>query len=276
MTDAHNDTALSVAHDRGVVTVTLNRPRQLNALNAHLMDGLRGTWRTLAADRSVRCVIVTGAGRAFCAGADMELLASDRADAATSWEEELSFLPGDQLEVPVIAAVNGPCVGAGLHFVADADIALAARSAIFSDPHVSVGQVSALEPLILLSQVRTDVVRRMVLLGRAEVLDGERALAAGLVSELVDDDALAARARALAGAICAGSPAAIAASRRVMRAQQHQAHGELLTLGWSAIQAHWAHPDAHEGPAAFSARRDPRWTTLGLRPERRQRSGPRT
>lgn len=247
--------------DGAVACVVLNRPERLNALTATMMDELRETWRELAADDTVRCVVVTGAGRGFCAGADVELLASDRADAGTTAADELSFLPGGRLDMPVIVAVNGPCAGGGLHFVADADIALAARSATFSDPHVSVGHVSGLEPLTLVLRMRPDVLRRMVLLGRAGRLDAHEAHAAGLVSEVVDDDSLAARAHEFARAVCEGSPAAVAASRRVLREFEAELLAGALERGWDAVRAHWGHPDAIEGPAAFAARRAPVWAT---------------
>jgi enoyl-CoA hydratase/carnithine racemase len=250
---------LIVERDGPVALVSLNRPDRLNALSASLLDALRETWRELAGDGSLRCVIVTGRGRGFCAGADLELLAGERTDMHEDVHEELAFLPGAALPVPVIAAVNGPCAGAGLHFVADADIAIASRSATFSDPHVSVGQVSALEPLTLALRMRPDVLRRMVLLGVAGRLDAEAALAAELISEVVDDDSLLTRAQALAAAVAEGSPAAVAASRAILRALEAKLIGDSLQAGWDALRAHRAHPDALEGPAARIERRAPRW-----------------
>jgi enoyl-CoA hydratase/carnithine racemase len=250
---------LLVEHAGPIVRVVLNRPRRLNALSQSLMDELRQTWADLAADPALRCVIVTGAGRGFCAGADMALLAADRSSAPADVHDELSFLPGDTLDVPVIVAVNGVCAGGGLHFVADADIVIAGHRATFSDPHVTAGQVSALEPLSLALRARPDIVRRLVLLGPAGALDADAALSAGLVSEVVPDGELGARARELASGVCAGSPAAIAASRRLLRRFERRLVDASLQEGWEAIRAHWAHPDAAEGPAAFVERRPPRW-----------------
>lgn len=250
---------LLVARRGEAVWVTLNRPHRLNALTASLMAQLRALWRELATDTDVRCVVITGAGRGFCSGADIELLASDRSDAAVDVAEELSFLPGRHLDVPVIALVNGACSGGGLHFVADADIAIAARSARFSDPHVTVGAVSALEPASLLLRMRGDVLRRMVLLGAAGSIDAAEAHAAGLVSEVVDDSELVTRAEELVAAICAGSPTAVAISRRLLREAEHDLIDRVLARGWAAIRAHWHHPDAAEGPAAWKARRTPTW-----------------
>ena len=117
-------------HPAGVV---LDRPERLNALSAALMDELTASWVDLARREDLRCVVLTGNGRAFCAGADTGLLASDRAPRGAGLDGELSFVPGRVLEVPVVVAVNGVCAGGGLHFVADADIVIAATSASFVD-----------------------------------------------------------------------------------------------------------------------------------------------
>jgi enoyl-CoA hydratase/carnithine racemase len=242
--------------DEGVLVVTLDRPEALNALDVELMAELGELWSSLPA--GVRCIVLTGAGKGFCAGADMSLLESDRADAAATVADELAFLPGDRVEVPVIAAVNGVCAGGGLHFVADADIVIAAERASFVDPHVSVGQVTALEPLTLRLQMRPDVLTRMALLGRHEKLSAERALAAGLVSEVVADDDLLSHARGLAGQIAGNSPRAVSRSRAVI---ERELIGEQrLEAGWAEIREHWDHPDSKEGPAAFVERRSPHWS----------------
>lgn len=242
-----------------VLEVTLNRPHARNALDVATMSALKRLWHDVEALQGVRCVIVTGAGPGFCAGADMELLDSDRPDAGGTVEEELAFLPGDAVEAPVIAAVNGVCAGGGLHFVADADIVIAAEGATFLDPHVSVGQVSALEPLSLLLSMRRDRLYRMVLLGSHERLSAAEAHDAGLVSELLPADRLMPRARELASLIARNSPAAVRASRRVLRGFERALLHEHLEAGWQEIRAHWQHPDASEGPRAFTARREPRW-----------------
>jgi enoyl-CoA hydratase/carnithine racemase len=221
------------------------------------MAELRELWGTLPA--GVRCIVVSGAGKGFCAGADMSLLESDRSDAAITVADELAFLPGDRVEVPVIAAINGVCAGGGLHFVADADIVIAGERASFTDPHVSVGQVTALEPLTLRLQMRPDVLARMALLGRHERLSAVRALEAGLVSEVVEDDALLPRAHELATQIAGNSPAATARSRKVLREFERGLIGERLEAGWDEIRSHWSHPDSKEGPTAFIQRREPRW-----------------
>lgn len=250
---------LSARREDGTLVVTLNRPQALNALDADLMAALRELWTDTNVLVGIRCIVVTGAGEGFCSGADISLLETDRGDAAEAVEDELAFLPGPRVEVPVICAVNGVCAGAGLHFVADADIAIAAAGASFLDPHVSVGQVTALEPLTLRLRMRPDILARMALIGRREKLDAVAAQAAGLVSEVVEAEALMTRALELAGWIGENSPAAVRRSRRVLHDLETRLLDDALEAGWGEIREHWIHPDSKEGPKAFSDRRPPRW-----------------
>jgi enoyl-CoA hydratase/carnithine racemase len=250
---------LTVSHDDGILWVALNRPDQLNAFDYTMTAELTELWRRMADDADLRVVIITGTGRAFCTGADLGDLAGPRRPRGEGVDGELSFLPGPHLEVPVIVAVNGVCAGGGLHFIADADIAIAGESASFLDPHVSVGQVSALEPISLAARVPLPVLLRLALLGRSERLGAQAALAAGLVTEVVPDGDLRERARALATAIVANSPAAVARTRQVIRDFEQALVHDAMEDGWVRVQSHWSHPDATEGPVAFGERRPPLW-----------------
>jgi enoyl-CoA hydratase/carnithine racemase len=258
---ANPEGPLRVVRHEHILEVTLNRPERRNALDDALMAELRALWVDTARMGGVRCIVLTGADPGFCAGADMSLLSRDRSDAPLDVREELRFLPGAQVECPVIAAINGVCAGGGLHFVADSDIVLAADNATFLDPHVSVGQVSALEPLGLWLKASPAAIARMALIGSSERLSAEAALAAGLVSEVVPAAALRDRAIEIAELISRNSPAAVAATRRAIRSAEESFLAGPLQSGWDAIRAHWHHPDAHEGPQAFSEKREPRWQT---------------
>lgn len=264
----HNDpyfpsTVLQVEVTDGVALVTLNRPESANALDSTLMTDLAALWHAIAADRSVRCIVLTGAGRHFCAGADISLLAESRTDVGKDADAELAFLPGKVVDVPIIVAVNGTCAGGGLHFVTDADIVVAAQTARFIDPHVSVGQVSGIEPVELMSVMRRDRAVRMALLGQHEILDAETALHSGLVSEVLEPEALLPHALELARKVCSGSPAAIRHTLRVIRAFTADATRSYRDLGWELVQRHWSHPDSKEGPAAFQQKRTPEWVDEG-------------
>jgi enoyl-CoA hydratase/carnithine racemase len=253
------DQLVTSEHPDGVVLVRLNRPDRLNALSAGLMNELTATWSALARRPDLRCVVLTGTGRAFCAGADAGLLAGSRAPRGADLDDELSFVPGRLLDVPVVVAVNGVCAGGGLHFVADADVVIASASATFLDPHVSVGQVSGIEPASLALRLPLGIALRMALLGSAERLPAQRAYDLGLVSELTSEEDLTGRALAIAAAIAAASPAAVQATRRSARRLAAQLTEPAMREGWAAVQRHWDHPDAAEGPRAFAQRRAPAW-----------------
>ncbi len=250
---------VTVERDEHVLTVTLNRPDRRNAFDDPMRVEMANLWTQVRADRSVRCVVVTGAGKGFCAGADMDGLDGVRSPLGDDIDDELAFLPGRRLEVPVVVAVNGVCAGGGLHYVADADIVIASDAAWFTDPHVGVGQVSGIEPPSLALRAPLGALARMVLLGRHERWDAQQALALGVVSEVVPADQLLARAHELASWIAEASPEAIRQSRAVYRRFEDDTVGEAMADGWAAVMRHWEHPDADEGPRAFLERRDPEW-----------------
>src|SRR5262249_14384636 len=126
---------IGVERPGGVLTVTPYRPDRRNAVGRAMQRELAALWDEVRDDVAVRCIIVTGAGDVFCAGADHADLAVMIGPSASG---RIEFCPAATVSVPVIVAVNGLCVGAGLRFVADADIVLAVESAWFSDPHVSL------------------------------------------------------------------------------------------------------------------------------------------
>lgn len=246
--------------DNAVAVVTLNRPDVANALDNDLMAALSDLWTQSAACRALRCIVLTGEGKAFCSGADASMLSEERTVLGDTAAAEMRFVAGTKVGVPIIVLVNGVCAGGGLHFVADADICLASTAAWFTDPHVSVGQVSALEPLLLRLRMRPDALTRMALLGRAERLDAKQAEQAGLVSEVVEPMQLLERGLELAAAICQTSPEAVRLTRQVMRTFEDRLLETHLDLGWELIRRHRDHPDATEGPLSFLERRPARWT----------------
>jgi enoyl-CoA hydratase/carnithine racemase len=166
----------------------------------------------------------------------------------------------------VIAAVNGVCAGGGLHFVADADIVMAARGATFVDPHVSIGQVTAFEPIGLLRKSPMEPVVRMALTGRHERLSAERAYQLGILSQVVDPpEQLRHEAQALAEKIARNSPAAMAATKRALWGALETGLTEACQAGAAELVGLWGHPDQTEGPAAFAEKRAARWLDAGTR-----------
>ncbi|GAB3462783.1 enoyl-CoA hydratase/isomerase family protein [Actinophytocola sediminis] len=244
--------------------LVLNRPEALNAMNARMRDELADAWRALDDDPAVRVIVQTGAGRAFQTGADLREVAAEgmrryQDDLATF---DLHFTAWQQkVATPVIAAVNGVCAGGGLHFVADADIVLAASDAEFLDPHVSVGQVSAIEVIGLARKIPFGAVMRMALVGAHERMTATRAYELGLVSEVVDPPArLRAAAQELAEKIARNSPSAMAATKKSLHAALELGLTDACRIGSRHLLDHWNHPDHTEGPQAFIQKRPPQWT----------------
>lgn len=242
-----------------------NRPQVRNAMNNAMRDELRLAWTELAGDPEVRVIVNTGRGQSFQTGADVTELATDgmgmeryRASVEawdmgfTSWQLGV--------DKPVIAAVNGICAGGGLHFVADADIVLAASDAAFTDPHVSVGQVTAIETVALMRKMPAEAVLRMALVGRHERMSAARALELGLVSEVIDPpERLPEAAQELAEKIARNSPAAVRATKRALWGALERGLTEACRAGAAEMTGMWGHPDQTEGPAAFAEKREPRW-----------------
>jgi enoyl-CoA hydratase/carnithine racemase len=202
----------------GVMTVTLNRPKVLNAFNDEMLAEFSNLWSQVRSDDAVRAVVLAAAGdRAFSTGVDVtERLDGDSPflDKMHPWAENED--PGRQLsprrnEVwkPVIAAVHGMCAGGAFYWIADCDIVICSREATFFDPHVTYGLVAALEPIALRFRMSFSDVMRMALLGLHERMTAERALAVGLVTEIVERPSLLARAQELAAAIAGQPPAAV-------------------------------------------------------------------
>ncbi|MFM8871314.1 MAG: enoyl-CoA hydratase/isomerase family protein, partial [Actinomycetota bacterium] len=148
-----------------------NRPEALNAMNARMRDEFADAWLELDNDPEVKVIVHTGNGRAFQTGVDVNELATDGQgmeryrDSVQSFD--LHFTAWHQrVWKPVIAAVNGICAGGGFHWVADSDIVIAASDAQFFDPHVSVGQVVAIEAIGLLRKIPAEAVMRMAFVGK--------------------------------------------------------------------------------------------------------------
>ena len=160
-------------------------------MNNQMRDEFAVAWTELDADPDVRVIVHTGEGRAFQTGVDVAEIASDGIGMERyrrSVEEfDMHFTAWHQgVAKPVITAVNGICAGGAFHWVADADICIAASDAQFFDPHVSVGQVVSLEAIGLIRKMPAEAVMRMALVGRYERMPAARAYELGMISEVVD------------------------------------------------------------------------------------------
>ena len=253
--------SLTVEREGAILILTLNRPDRLNALFRPMQHALEYQFRAAEKDGSIRAIVITGEGRAFCSGADVGGL---KQAAETTSDPAQVIVPKFTnrqagIFVPTIVAVNGVCAGAGLHFVADGDIVIASDKASFVDTHVNVGQVTALEPIGLSRRTDMGTVLRMVLLGKFERLSAQQALEARLVSEVVAADTLRQRAIEIAQLVALGSPAAVRESLRAIWDSYEMPLSKAYEHGFDILIRHRAHPDAVEGPAAFLEKREPKW-----------------
>lgn len=242
-----------------------NRPERRNAMNNLMRDELRRAWTELADDPKVRVIVNGGLGEHFQTGADVVEIATDGQGferyrkSVIDWDMGFTswFL---QIDKPVIAAVNGICAGGGLHFVADADLVIAASDARFTDPHVTVGQVTSIEMIGLMRKMPAEAVLRLALVGRGEYLSAARAYELGLVGEVVDPpENLHDAAQALAEKIARNSPAAVRATKRALWQAMEHGLTEACRAGAKEMVNLWGHPDQVEGPAAFAEKREPNW-----------------
>jgi enoyl-CoA hydratase len=242
-----------------------NRPEQLNAMNAEMRDEFADAWLELDADPSVRVIVHTGEGRAFQTGVDVSEIASDGVgmqryhDSVVNWD--LHFTAWHQkVWKPVITAVNGICAGGGFHWVADADIVIAASDAQFFDPHVSVGQVVAIEAIGLLRKMPVEAVMRMAFVGKYERLSAQRAYELGMISQIVDPpERLREEAQVLAEKVARNSPAAMRATKQALWGALEMGLTDACRAGAQHLVSMWGHPDQEEGPRAFAEKRDPDW-----------------
>ncbi|HEY7136359.1 MAG TPA: enoyl-CoA hydratase/isomerase family protein [Acidimicrobiia bacterium] len=254
-----------------------NRPEQLNAMSSKMRDEFAVAWEVLDADPDVRVIVHTGEGRAFQTGVDVAEIASDGVGMQryrqsvedfdfhfTSWHQHVWK--------PVITAVNGICAGGAFHWVADADIVIAASDAQFFDPHVSIGQVVAVEAIGLLRKMPVEAVMRMAFVGRYERMSAQRAYELGMISQVVDPpDRLRDEAQALAETIARNSPAAMAATKRALWGALEMGLSDACRAGGKELVSMWGHPDQEEGPRAFAEKREPRWQQLKSEADRGDR-----
>jgi enoyl-CoA hydratase/carnithine racemase len=213
---------LRIEHDGPVGWLVFNRPEAGNAMNAAMMSELEDAWRGLDDDSDVRVIVNTGTGDAFQTGLDVTQLSRDpqalREQSRRTKAFELRLTAWHNgVTKPVIAAVNGVCAGGGLHFVADADIVIAASSASFLDPHVSVGQASVYETIALAKKSPMEAILRMAFTGVHERMTAARAYQLGICSQVVDPpDRLRAEAQQLAEGIARRPPELLAATKRAL------------------------------------------------------------
>lgn len=244
-----------------LLTLTLNRPQVLNALHPEAHCELSDAFDRYAADPELRVCIVTGAGgRAFCVGTDLKALAAtgDHAKPPTGFA---GITHRFDLWKPLIAAVNGHCLGGGMEILAACDIGVASSSAKFGLPEPRVGLAALGGGLLqrLPRQISTKDAMALVLTGSA--IGAKEAKRIGLVNEVVAPERVMSRARQYAEDILACAPLAVQASKQIMLQSLAVAKlADAMHENYPAAVRMLQSDDAIEGPAAFAAKRAPRWT----------------
>ena len=206
--------------DDGIVVVRLDRPEAMNAIDPETRTKLRETWQRIAADDEIRVAILTGAGdRAFCAGVDLKKTlppAESFASEAFGVQGAPSLIEGLDMDVPVIAAVNGVALGGGFELVLACDIAIASDNARFGLTEVKIGSLPGAGGTQRLPRAisRSDA---MLMLLTGDIVDAEEALRSGIVSRVYSQDVLMDEAMAIARRIAANAPLSVRAVKRLVR-----------------------------------------------------------
>jgi len=242
-----------------VATITYNRPDTLNAINAEMRQGLNDAFSRFRDDEEAWVAIVTGTGRAFCAGGDMRSGGSTGEFGGSFWEKPTvnSFESGWEIYKPVIAAVNGYCLGYGLTMITWCDFVIASERAEFGFPEVSLGVPTIVGAIRLPQKVNWQYAMEMLLTG--ERIGADRAKEIGLAGWVVPHERLMDEARALAGRLVAAAPLAARATKEVAVRSRSLPPVEAIRFGETMRLVAMATEDAKEGLRAAQEGRPPRW-----------------
>jgi enoyl-CoA hydratase/carnithine racemase len=253
--------------DQGIATITLNLPDMRNPISdLDLIEALLSTLAAMEDDANVRCAILTGAGSAFSAGGNLKAMRPDSGglNASLPARTRRNYKSGIQrlplafaaLEVPVIAAVNGPAIGAGLDLTCMCDLRIASESAKFAESFVKLGIIPGDGGAWLLQRiVGFSKAAELTLTG--ETIDAAEALRIGLVSKVVPDADLMAEARAMAARIACNPPFAVRMAKRLIWDAQSMSIGQVLEMSAAMQSVAHATKDNAEAVNAFLEKRKP-------------------
>lgn len=250
--------------DDGIATITLNRPRERNAINPEMCDAVYAAVQQAESDAAVRVSILTGSGAVFCAGADLKAFAAGEGPDIAGHRGGFGGFVRVARSKPVIAAVNGHALAGGLELVLAADLAVASTHARFGVPEVTVGLIAGGGGAIRLPiDLPSKIGLRMLLTGKP--ITAAEALTHGLVNELAEPEGVLAAAGRLAREICAAAPGAVAATLHVARtAMSLRDDANAWCVSDDTLQEIFTTADAAEGIDAFTHKRPPRWNVHSL------------
>ena len=246
---------IRVEREGAVVTLTIDHP-PVNAVNGDVVNGLAEGLAAAEADETCRALVITGSGpKFFSAGADITGFGAGADAIGKATNLTLLF---EASRLPVIAAVNGIAFGGGCELTLACDVRLASRSARFGQPELKLGIIPGWGGTQRLPRL-IGAARATELLLSGDPIDAERALAIGLVAEVVEPDELAAAAQRWGQLLASRAPLALAATKRAMRAGAQLPIAEALEAERSEFVALFSSEDAQEGIAAFMQKRPPEW-----------------
>ena len=251
--------SVDLSVEGAVATIVLNRPEKLNALTVEMRESLCEMFVRLRFDDAVRALVVTGAGRAFCSGADVGRMAGQGEDLRAGRERMQrgahTFIRAlHAIEKPVIAAVRGPAVGIGWSLALACDLVVAAKSARFSQIFRRIGLAPDGGAIWFLTR-RIGMAKAKELVFSARFVEADEALALGLVNQVVEDDELEAKAAALAADLAAAPTFALGLAKKLFHAAVGPSLDEYLEIE-SLVQPQLHHTEDHaEGVAAFREKR---------------------
>ncbi len=242
----------------GVATITLNRPANRNALSQEMVASILASLRAAVADSSARVIVFTGTGTVFCAGADLKERLSANANSEGPPEFVHIFEEIQASPKPVVAKLNGSALAGGLGLACSCDIVIAPDTAMFGFTEVRIGVAPAIISVVCLPRLRHADAAELFLTG--ERIDAAEALRVGLINRCVPIDQVEAMTNELVGRLLLGGPAAIAATKKLLREvrsipTQTEAFAVMATLSGQLF----ASTEAAEGMAAFAQKRKPSW-----------------
>ena len=247
--------------DGHVVTITYDRPHKLNAIDGAMRRAINAAFDRFRADEQAWVAIVTGAGRAFCAGADLRSETGNPAGdfPGTFWERPTvnSLESGWEIFKPIVAAVNGPAVGYGVTLLTWCDFVIASQRATFSFPEVRLGVPTIVGALRLPQRIDRQYAMELLLTG--ETIDADRAKEIGLAGWVVPHEQLLDRARSLAARLTRGAPLAQRAIKEMAVRGPEMSTTDAIRFGETLRRVAAGTEDAAEGAAAARERRDPIW-----------------
>ncbi|MEX2237899.1 MAG: enoyl-CoA hydratase-related protein [Dehalococcoidia bacterium] len=255
--------------DSGVATITLNRPERMNAFTSVMLGEWADAIRRCQADADIRAVVVTGAGRGFCAGGDMKDAAEGRgivgsegspAGRRNSLRDSVHHVPRAllQLDRPYIGAINGAAVGAGMDMASMCDLRFAAETAKFAMSYVKVGLIPGDAGCYFLPRI-LGVARALELIWTGETFDAAQAHAWGYVNRVYPAESLLEETQGFARRLAEGPAVAIQLAKRLTYRSMEVGLDAALDLAQSAMFVAQSTEDAKEGPKAFVERRPPQF-----------------